>query len=499
MLCDLPYLKLAVVALVATLFLAAYLLAGSTHKSWAVNEVPVSFWAWKTSTPSDEVVRSVQKRSGMNVLFLRAGQFDLKAGEVTRIRTVSGQVPKAVEVHFVYNATRELLKDIESVEPEKLAAAVAATYLSDIEKHASRGAKIVGVQLDLDYPTRLLPRYAEAVHELRKQLPLGTVLSVTGLPTWMSSQEVSLLLNNVDFWIPQLYGSEIPTRIDSAARISSLRDIYRSVIGARKLGKPFFAGLAAYGYAIHYDMNGELVEVRGDIDPQAALDHDSLEFVRQEDLGGNLRLVLRATSDLVLDGLVIAKGESLVFDIPTTDSLREAARIVREEAGDHLRGICIFRLPTVEDQTTLRLGEIVDALQDKRLVSSTEISITRVSDQQVRFTAVNAGSTSSFMVGALTIDLRVPVGSVKGVAAIDGFTGFETLCGSDADVPRKCSTARANVIRLTKNSRRPGDTPSISLRVALQQTEITAIVTTRTENGRIERIQKRIAIEEQRQ
>lgn len=496
--CKLPYLKLGVVVSVATVLLVAYLSAGSAHKRWAAEEVPVAFWAWKTSTLVEEDIRNARERSRMNVLFLRAGQFDFKDGEVTRIRPVSGHVPNAVEIHLVYNGTRQLLKGLESIKPESLAAVVAETYRSDVEKYSASGAKIVGVQLDLDYPTRLLPHYAEAVRGLRRQLPEGTRLSVTGLPTWMSSPDISLLLDAIDLWIPQLYGAEIPTSIDRAVPISSQREIRRSVAEARRLGKPFFAGLAAYGYAIHYDRRGEMVEVRGDIDLSSALGHGSLEFVLQENLGHDVRHVFRATSDLVLDGLVIAKGESLVFDSPTARSLREAARVVREEAGDQLLGICVFRLPTADDKTNLRLSEIVNALRDRPVTNSVELTIKKNSEQQLRLTAVNAGSASSFAQDALAIDLYVPSGSVQGVAGIDGFDGFETLCAHDSDIPRKCSSARANIIRLKKNSWRPGDQSSCRLSANLDpQNEITAFVTTRTESDRIERTQTQIEIEGQ--
>lgn len=490
---NVPYLKPAAAASVATILLAVYLSAGNSHRTWAAAEVPISFWAWKSVTPDDEDIAGVRKLSGMKALFQRAGQFDLKNGEVVRIRPANGQPQNTVEVHLVYNGTRELLRNLESIEPEKLASVIAETYRSDVEKYGSNDRRVVGVQLDLDFPTRLLPQYALAVRELRKILPEGTQLSITGLPTWMSSKDVLPLLDEVDFWIPQLYGSEIPTSLSNPVPISSVRVVRRSVIEARRIGKPFFAGLAAYGYAILYDKNGELVELRGDIDLSSAFGHGSLEAIRQENLGSDVRHVFRAKSDLVLDGLVIAKGENLVFDMPSPTSLREAARAVREEAGDALLGICIFRLPFAKDKTNLRLREIVDAVRDSPVTSNIQISIEQISDQQISIAAMNNGSVSSLVQDALTIDIPVPPGSVRGVTSIDGFSGFETLCARSAETPQKCSSTRANVIRLTKNSWRPGDEASIQLKANWQpNSDLAAYVMTLSENGRVERTNQQI-------
>ena len=39
-------------------------------------------------------------------------------------------------------------------------------------------------------------------------------------------------------------------------------------------------------------------------------------------------------------------GESLVFDLPSAETLRASAQAVRANAGEQLLGICVFRLPS---------------------------------------------------------------------------------------------------------------------------------------------------------
>ena len=44
-----------------------------------------------------------------------------------------------------------------------------------------------------------------------------------------------------------------------------------SPAGARELDKPFYAGLAAYSYALLYNSSGSLISLRG-VDPALAAD-----------------------------------------------------------------------------------------------------------------------------------------------------------------------------------------------------------------------------------
>ncbi len=69
-------------------------------------------------------------------------------------------------------------------------------------------------------------------------------------------------------------------------------------------------------------------------------------------------------------------GEQIVLEVPGSESLRAGVRGVREGAGDKLLGICLFRLPTRGDTTTLRLKEIAAALEDREPEFSTSLSVT---------------------------------------------------------------------------------------------------------------------------
>jgi hypothetical protein len=85
--------------------------------------------------------------------------------------------------------------------------------------------------------------------------------------------------------------------------------------------------------------------------------------------------------------------------------------------------------------------------------------------------ALNDGETAAaFGEGAFTLTLRVPRGSLRGVASLEGFDTFETLCEPGAEPAqdpsrqaspdararraslRPCGAARASVVRLGARS-----------------------------------------------
>jgi hypothetical protein len=291
-------------------------------------------------------------------------------------------------------------------------------------------------------------------------------------------------LESVDFWVPQLYGAEIPATAERLVPIASPEDVRRASARARALGKPFYAGLAAYGYALVYDDRGRLVELSGDVEPARVASDRNFELVERRTFGpgaggsgtaagaahaGEWRYVYRAREDAVLGDVLVRAGERIAFDVPSGESLRASARGVRETAGDSLLGICVFRLPTRGDRTTLGLAQVASALEDRDAEASTRVTLAREpeskegSTNRLLIEASNDGRVAAlYGGGAFTLTLRVPRGSFRGVASMEGFDTFETLCesrpadaadesehvGSQQSSLRPCSAARASVVRL---------------------------------------------------
>jgi len=430
-------------------------------RPWRVDEVPITFWAWRNQTPSENDVLEAIEKTNARAVFQRAGQIDYQNGTLVRIRPVSGPLPICVDLHLVYNATQTLLTNLENVDDKALAQAIAVAYREDLNRAAQDNALVVGIQIDFDVPTRLLKKYARILTLLRAELKPGTKLSITGLPTWMQSRDLASTLNQVDFWVPQFYGADIPERIDQIIPISSTGNIESFVNSARKLDKPFYAGLAAYGYALLYNPAGTLITLRGDLDAAIVATDANLELIDKRSFdtankaGSEWRYSYRARADGVTDKLAMHAGDVLVLDVPTAESLRASARIVRELAGEKLLGICVFRLSALDDPATLTTEQVAVALADRDSIP--EFKIRFVPDEKQAHTWMleveNRGSA-----GAINLRLDVPVapGTIESLKPERGVS-LETSCHVlDANQP--CSQNRANVIRMIASGLRPGQT-----------------------------------------
>ena len=498
--------KLLGVALVLLIATAVSLSFHRKPRVWPAATTPVAFWAWRNQTPSEADVHAAIAQAGSHTIFLRAGQIDLQNGKLRRIRAVTGSLPREVDLHLVYNATRSLLAQLEFIDETTLADSISAAYQVDTERAGQEQARVVGLQIDIDVPTRLLGRYANTLTVLRARLRPGTQLSITGLPTWMESAELGSTLAAVDFWIPQLYGAEIPERSDQLVPISSPANVARFVKRARDLDKPFYAGLAAYSYTLLYNSSGSLISLRGDIDPAVLASDSNLELTDQgafpapaelattthsPTTSSEWRYVYRAREDGVIDDLVLQTGDVLVVDVPSATSLRLSARIVRELAGEKLLGICVFRLPTGDDPATLKIAQVASALAD--LDSTADVAVRMFADAQV-LEVKNLG-TSSAIVGSVKIDLLMTPGTIDNLTPY-GAASVESLCAVAGSNPAPCSQRRANVIRFKPRTLVAGQTVTARLAINPGPTRvIPVLIEMQTDNGQPYLLRREVAVE----
>lgn len=329
-------------------------------------EIPVTYWAWRNDAPSGADVRAATGRGRGSALFLRAGQIELKKDALRRIRPAGGVFPDRLPIHLVYNATPEVLLRFERIEPASLAACILETFAADRDRARHENATVAGLQLDIDCPTRLLGRYRETLRIVRAGLPAGYGLSITGLPTWMNAPELPQLLKETDFWTPQCYGWRIPETMADLTPIAEPEAVGRAVARAEKLGHPYFAGIAAYGYLLHFDRAKRRLSLRGDISvaeirnfPARLIDRDSVFET------------WRAETDFVIDGLGVRAGEFLVFEKPSSERFAASLEAARTSSGPALRGFCLFRLPAPDDPTTLPLDAVAAALNGQSASSAT--------------------------------------------------------------------------------------------------------------------------------
>ncbi len=418
-----------------------------------IKEMPLAFWAWQNASPKPDDVRAATQSLNAHILFMRAGQIDFEKARLQRLRAVTGSLPQGVDLHLVYNATRALLAEFEHVQLEELAVVIAAAFQQDCGRALNDRATVVGLQLDFDVPTRLLARYGKLIRVLRQQLKSNAQVSITGLPTWMGSSDLAQVLGEVSYWIPQCYGAMIPPRLDVLAPIASPSAVAEWVKRAAKLKHPFYAGLAAYGYAIHYSRDGQLIEVRGDLDPEKVANHSRLELVERRLFDTHRkaspwRYVYRGVADTVVDGLMIRAGESIMLEVPTVEALRECAQVAREAGREYMLGLCLFRLPGEPDKTNLSLPEIACAFGDSPPTPQLDIQITSLNQSsehpsQLKLTIINTGTAATLLgEAAMVIDLQLPENRLRAVKADE-----QISTESFFDL-QPCAERRANRLRL---------------------------------------------------
>jgi hypothetical protein len=351
---------------------------------------------------------------------------------------------------------------------------------------------------------------------LRQRLPADSQLSITGLPTWIAASDLSRTLAAVDFWIPQLYGAQIPSHIDETLAIASPQNVARDVRRAASLNRPFYAGLAAYGYAIHYASNGARLAVLGDLDPALAGARRELQLIERrafdppprtgESPASEWRYVYRATEDVQLDHLLMRAGEWLMLDVPTAASLAACGRAVREQAGEHLLGLCLFRLPESDDATALTMAEIACALNGEApgnsfIAEATNTEAT-VGGQRIRLSLTNNGATRARLGdGAASLLVRVPAGSLRQLD-LHGFDSAALLCevaGDSPPGPMNCSQRRASAAKLELTTWLPDSRASALLTLAAPlPTTIDIIFTMTTDDGREISERRTIPIQQER-
>jgi hypothetical protein len=449
------------------LALVAWRMLFPSRPPWKIEQVPIAFWAWRNNTPSQADLSEARRLTGADTLFLRAGQIDLVEGRPKRIRDVVGSIPNTLNVHFVYNASRKLLAAFERLESHDLASAILDAQIRDCDRARQADAHVVGLQLDFDVPTRLLPKYADLLAMLRAQMPTELRLSITGLSTWMTSTSLSFTLSKCDFWVPQLYGARIPQRVHDSAPISSSDFVAQSVSRASGYQKPFYAGLSAYGYAIHYDADGRLIEFRGDLDPAQAAQCRGLEAVEmlplknQEGSLEEWRTLYRARQDSIVDGTALMANDYLVLEAPTAAGLRACAQRVRAEAGASLLGICVFRVPTLGDKTSLTILQIAEALKDLCSMFSLNARIDRApprngsSQVNALLTLENVGSmTCRADDEALIVLIRLRGECLQSVAPSENATS-EPLFEINGEA-QSSSYRRANALKISTKDWSPG-------------------------------------------
>ncbi len=139
--------------------------------------------------------------------------------------------------------------------------------------------------------------------------------------------------------------------------------------------------------------------------------------------------------------------------------MRANARAAGQQGGKLLLGLCVFRLPSVEDTTNLSAVEIAAALKDE--ATSPQVSMTARWQRQgtARWLYLDFANTGAQRIapiaGAVTLTLRLPVQQLGRAQVLSHLNHATPLCAA-ANQHTPCSATRAEALRLAATTWQPG-------------------------------------------
>ena len=407
----------------STVALVCGLLAVGGVLLWRRNQPPPlpltrSLWYWHRPFRLTASEQQSLQSAGVGELFVSCGLLYRREEDGGLAFTLAQQwksTAPGLKVHLVINASADVLAHLESLPDEDLAQALARAAQEQRAAAEKSGLTVVGLQCDLDYPARLLPRYAAMLTLLRKKLP-GWQLSATLLTSWYSSRKLDAVLDALDFSVPQFYEGQTPRTYKDFKPLFDLKALERGLTAAGRRGKPFRAGLPSYGHALVFDAVGRLRGMYRDGGADTLADDPQFRRERAETspVTGSRRLEFVATQGEKRDFRVL-------FDLPTVASVRLALERVRTRRPRSCTGVVLFRLPEAGETATLPLPSVAALLQGQTPVLRPRVRIrTKTAASwsviegggepgtDVFVDLINDGDASSVLApGAVTLDLAL--------------------------------------------------------------------------------------------
>jgi hypothetical protein len=236
---------------------------------------------------------------------------------------------------------------------------LAARFVRIEEDAALAGQHVVGLQLDVDCPTRSLAVYAAFLRDLRGRIPSGQRLSITALLDWFGrGTAVPELVASVDEYVPQFYDARLG---GPGAEIAEPIDARRWAPVFNGLGTPYRIGLSAFG---------RIQRVRSRTDGSVA--REPFRDVKLLELWSQgLRVVHTETnrsSEQVVRWDVprslppaLAAGDGVEAVLPTRESVRSgnaAARLF----GGLCAGVVFFRWPGADETLVMSPDEVAESV-----------------------------------------------------------------------------------------------------------------------------------------
>ena len=380
--------------LVAALLLCVVALSGSMPQVRATAEaLPHDAYIWQRLwTP--HVIAAAQRSSDM----VRAWRVLLAESDQTG-RWTSVAVPWS-ELRATARPVTGVIR-IDGRLDERRMPALLDQIVSRVEASA---ANLAGLEIDYDCPTSKLPAYTRFLGELRARLARRMALSITALPTWMTSTALERLTHDLDEIVLQVHAVDDPRRglFDPDQAERWVRDF------GRRIRKPLRVAVPAYDVRVTWRTDGRLASVEGEM-PLLS--------------GAN-------------NGQLLGAAPAQVLQL-----LRALDRV----APDNLVGIAWFRLPTDADARSW-------SLQTWRAVISGALPAVRLHAALVPTARPDVWTVTLSNDGPVDAALPRKVRLDPACAMADGANGFRlTTASQRADQPLVLEAAGNGRLRANRD------------------------------------------------
>jgi hypothetical protein len=312
------------------------------------------FWFWNGS--STEAALPVEK---LDVLFLQAGT--IRSEPWSADGYLPDEVPTAREYWFVFRFERQGVPDL-------LVAPILARQLYLLRDSArKRHLNVVGVQLDIDSPTRTLPQYAEFLRTIRKAMPPEFQISITALLDWFrDGTAIADVIKETDEFVPQFYDVAQPEGYDRAVGIAAKFDAARWAPKFNRFRKRFRIGISTFGRARFVPQesrspsgNRRVLWFRDPI-PLDVASTSAFNLTTTRNEANELVLSYRATRTVQFGYSRFQPGDTMQFMLSTPDAIRAAVESARRMGG-YCAGVVFFRWPSSNEILTMQPDEVLTA------------------------------------------------------------------------------------------------------------------------------------------
>jgi hypothetical protein len=341
--------------------IASLVLSGcvTAHSQSAPAHWTSGFWFWPGSS-SDEF----SEAPPVDLLFVHAGTISKQRlwPEKKEVWSVWGQLPNdlpdAREYWLVFRCESQEVPDIEAV-------SLLGRRVSELRERARQAHwPVAGVQLDIDSPTRALPQYAKFLHELKKNLPQGVRISITGLLDWFRpGTAIADVIKETDEFVPQFYDVAYTNSPDGRTAIAAKVDAAEWGPKLDRFGKPFRIGVSAFGRASYERAGGattsRIPTIFQDLAPLDIGANSAFSLHTTRDQANELILDYRANRHVQIDWNNFEAGDTLHFTLPTAETIRAAVTNAKRMRG--CMGVVFFRWPGENDHLVLLPEEVLAA------------------------------------------------------------------------------------------------------------------------------------------